>query len=240
MSLAIVIPYRAVPAARAQALHWVLERWRKRYPTETLIVSNCDGPWAKTRAILQGVEHALREDPAADVLAIADADCWSDGVGEAVARVMLRERLWAVPHWRVHRLDEAMTELVLAGDAPNPEMATTRPIYRGVPGGGIVIVAREAFELVPPDPRFVGWGSEDVSWGLALETLCGEAWRGSMEPLYHLWHGEDWGSNQRLEHRYRDALDRKPEMRALATEARMAWGKLRAETGDGKRLVATR
>ena len=75
---------------------------------------------------------------------------------------------------------------------------------------------------IPLDPRFVGWGGEDLAWGYALTTLAGEPWR-SDEPLYHLWHptparqSRKLGSseNERVRRLYREARLFVTDMEAL-------------------------
>lgn len=121
----------------------------------------------------------------ADIVVIADADCWTDGLHEAVRAVLAGES-WAVPHRAVHRLSEGGTANVLAGIPPAGQPLEQRP-YLGVETGGITVLHREFALSVPMDARFVGWGQEDESWGMALRTLLGPPWRGSA-PLWHLWH----------------------------------------------------
>lgn len=119
----------------------------------------------------------------ADVLVIADADVWTDELTVAIAAIHAGEP-WAVPHTLIHRLTlEASETLYAGGCATDP---CEKP-YEGVIGGGIVIARRELLLEVPLDPRFVGWGQEDESWGAALRTLAGEPWRGGAD-LWHLWH----------------------------------------------------
>ncbi len=138
---------------------------------------------------------------------------------------------WAVPHIGISRLTEAATAQVLAGIDPDtlePE-ALEEPPYRAHPGGGIVVIRRDVYEQVPLDPRFIGWGREDDSWGLALKTLIGRPvhLRGR---LWHLWHppqprptrthGSD--DNEALYQRYRAANHAPARMAALIEEVTSA------------------
>jgi hypothetical protein len=117
------------------------------------------------------------------MLVIADADVFvpPDALTEAAERA--QSDVAAIPHHRVHRLDQAATETFYGGGW---EPTYDRPPYRGVAGGGIVALRRDMYEHCPIDPRFSGWGGEDVSWGWALNAL-GHVHRGTAD-MWHLWH----------------------------------------------------
>lgn len=146
---------------------------------DVIVGTVAPGPWIKALGVWNA---AHRTD--ADVVAVADADVWCDGLDEAVEAV--RDGApWAVPHRRVLRLDQPSTaETIRTGTfGGNLEQ---KP-YVGIEGGGVVVIRRDDLLAVPPDPRFVGWGQEDISWGLALAGLLGKPWRGTAD-LWHLWH----------------------------------------------------
>lgn len=198
---------------------WALKRVRGRYPWPvTLAVGG--SPWSKGAAVMPAVSNS-----SADVVVLADADVWTDGVHAAVAEVEAGAA-WAIPHRGVFRLTEQATrELVLA--EPWEHLATTERPYLGVAGGGIVVLPRSLLLQVPLDPRFVGWGGEDESLGIALRTLLGPPWRGKA-PLVHLWHppaprlSRSRGSRESwaLRKRYVKAQNNPGAMRALLEEAR--------------------
>lgn len=160
----------------------------------------------------------------AEIVVVADADVWTDGLSAAV-RAVEEGAAWAIPHLFIHRLTEEGTAAVLRGRAWQDQAFEQRP-YRGVPGGGIVIARREVLLEVPLDPRFKNWGQEDESWGMALGTLCGLPWRGEA-PLLHLWHppqrrlSRTRGSREgwNLRRRYMRARRDPEEMRQLISEA---------------------
>lgn len=156
------------------------------------------GPWVKAAAVMPAVEAS-----AADVMVVADADVWCDGLAKAVDAVV-QGAVWAIPHGRVCRLTESASEAVEAGASPSRD-DVEQPPYRGVPGGGIVVIPRASVLEVPLDPRFVGWGGEDHSWGYALRTLLGSPWRGSA-PLWHLWHPPQPRLSRRIGSAENDAL----------------------------------
>ena len=157
---------------------------------------------------------------------VLDADLVIPGLAETIEWVQRGRTRWAVPFSTLHRLDATATTEVLAGADPAPDMGHDEKPYEGVIGGGCLVVDRALAETCPPDPRFVGWGGEDVAWGHALFTLGGAVTRHD-GPVYHLWHppqeriSRDVGNlrNHALYERYRDATGDRPAMRALIREA---------------------
>lgn len=175
-------------------------------------------PWVKADAAMPAV---ISSD--AEIVVVADADCWTDGLADAVTAVE-NGAPWAIPHAGVFRLTPAGTERFMAGAEVSTDDLAQRP-YRGYPGGGFVVAPRQAVIDIPLDPRFVGWGQEDESWALALRTLAGAPWRGKA-PLVHMWHppqqrqsrahGRD--ESVALAARYTAAADRPDRMRDLIGE----------------------
>ncbi len=92
----------------------------------------------------------------ADVVVVADADCVTDGLEEAIRAVEMGAP-WAKPHRDVHRLSEEGTEAVYNGGDWR-EQSLDREVYRGVAGGGFVVARREVILSIPLDSRFTGWG----------------------------------------------------------------------------------
>jgi hypothetical protein len=182
-----------------------------------------DGPWVKANAVMPAVGASV-----AEVVVIADADCWSPAAGEAVD-IVLAGTSWAMPHGRVFRFTPEVSARILAGDEPErfgPNDTAEQP-YWGVAGGGIVAVRRHVALDVPMDPRFEGWGGEDHAWGFALGTLHGYPWR-SEAPIWHLWHPTpprmtrmySSEGSETLRRRYFAAQHKPDEMRALVDEAK--------------------
>lgn len=224
-SVSVLVPWRPAGPERTAALEWVLARYVDRHADWELVLGTDDAAreWSKGAA----VASALRSSGGA-VLVIADADVWSDGIGEAVDRVA-GGAPWAMPHGPVRRLDEEATRAVLAGAEPDHEMGLERVEYQGVRGGGLVVLTRAAYHEAPIDPRFRGWGAEDFSWGDALRATSGPPWRGP-EVLWHLHHppanrlgryltNED---SRALAERYRKTRRRRVLMEPLLVEARDA------------------
>lgn len=195
-------------------------RYRERHPDLELVEAHGPAdPWCKAAVVMPAVEAA----PDGPVV-VADADCWCDNLADALDAVEAGHP-WAIPHRRVYRLTDDASAAVLAGATPDRHLGLEEPPYVGCPAGGIVVMPRAHALEVPLDPRFVGWGGEDRSWGWALRVIYGGAWRGSA-PLWHLWHPPQTRStrnvgnaaNHALRARY-EAIRRDPAaMRSLLSE----------------------
>lgn len=192
-SVSVVVPWRADGGHRDRAWTWVQARWTELHPTWQIVVGEPpDGPWCKAAAVADALTKAD-----GSILVVADADVWCDATRAAVEAVH-RSVQWAIPHGKVYRLTEDATNGVLAGEArPAPAAGLDRTPYVGVEGGGLVVLHRDTYRQTPLDRRFVGWGQEDESWGLALRTVVGPPWRG-VAPLWHLWHPPQPRLNQHV------------------------------------------
>lgn len=208
-SVSVIVPFRPSDPFRAQNWQWVQAYYRRFFPSWQVVEADEPGePFSKAQAIRDAVSRSY-----GDVLVITDADLIVTDLRSAVAAVSTNRTRWAIPHTNVHRLSWDATRAVLGGVDPRTlANRTAEHVYRGLVGGGILVIDREAFERCPPDPRFRGWGGEDEAWGLALRSFFGEPWRGAAG-LLHLWHPpaprmkRDLGNdgNERLVARYRNA-----------------------------------
>lgn len=230
MKVAVVIP--------TDAAMWVGggDPWRKRAIAYVLrhldpmldqgiIIGECDGDWCKADAVAEGV---ARTD--ADIIVVHDADVVVQlrAIERAVVAVNEEIAEWSIPHNLVHRLDEDSTNVVLkTGLIPTQTRQLVRWPYVGMVGGGITVMRRDTYLDCPLDARFKGWGSEDQSWGFALECLHGLPWRGDAD-LFHLWHPHaepgaqrsPLFASERLRRAYRAYHERPDRMRVLVDEAR--------------------
>lgn len=218
----ILVPFTSGCEHRERARGYVLDHYRQNHPEWELLEGKCDGTWSKGRALHDAASRAR-----SDIFVVADADSFvvPEVLDEAVA-VVEAGAPWVVPHLLVWRHTETATlDLYASGVLPelNRGMRIHRGPYRGVQGGGITVLSREAWDTVGGvDPRFEGWGGEDISFGWALETLCGPAVRLNGD-LHHLWHPPAvTGRRQRggpaeeaLAARYRDAWRMPRLMRGL-------------------------
>lgn len=196
MSVEVIVPFAGDCPYRKRALDYVTARYPwpvtispgSRMGDRSAVTSGSGrtedgasrGVWIKADAVMPAAEATN-----AEIVVVADADCWSEGVTQAVEAVA-EGAAWAMPHRGVLRLTEAATERFLAGEPPEGLPLEERA-YLGWEGGGIVVARRETVLAVPMDRRFVGWGCEDESWALALSCLAGRPVR-IKQPLIHLWH----------------------------------------------------
>lgn len=182
----------------------------------------------KAAAVADGLERAT-----GDILIVADADVWVDKLDEAVG-VFQAGMAWVIPHRLVHRLNQEATERVLEGAEPASaaqDGGYDQQPYTGWAGGGVAVLRRVDYERAPMDPRFVGWGSEDASFALALDCVLGRHTRLDAD-LWHLWHPPQPRMNRQvgspegedLWRRYRKAARNRDRMLALIDEGRRAHG----------------
>lgn len=174
---------------REAAWEWCARWWTHHFPTWEVVEGFAPAAgWSKGTALADAVAKA-----SGDVLVVADADVLvPPGVLRQAVDLVGGGAPWVVPHGEVHRLDPPYTRSFLGG---GPEQDLTPPArrhlsqlpYSSVPGGGISVLTRAAWEVAPVDPRFVEWGGEDDAWGRALDTLMGRHVQIEV-PLLHLWH----------------------------------------------------
>lgn len=227
MNIEIVMPYHG--EARFRLASWVRLRLEALHPSWRLLVGVDGGePWTKARAVNRAVSSR------AEVIVVTDADVAvpAKALEWAVAAV-IGGAAWAVPYGTVYRLHREQTAEVLAA-SPVAEIEVLedgacvrhRPPYDATPGGGVFVVAREAWETVGGfDERFV-WGQEDAPLGHALDTLAGPHEQ-LPAPLWHLWHEprpptQAMYDDQRLENCYHAARGDVEAMRRLIAGRRPA------------------
>lgn len=226
MSVAVVIPFRSTEPHRLAALRWVCLQYNA---LGWNVYVKSDGkdegePWCKPIAVHRGIQLLDGVNgPNAEVIVVADGDVWADRVAEAVQWVLDGRSEWSVPGYLCKRLTQESTQRVLDGEPFSHRLMQQRR-HRFVVGGGITIVRRSAYDIAPMDPRFVGWGGEDIAWGWALRTLVGEPKRFSGWE-WHLWHPPQpdegqasWETNE-LAMEYRNALG-SPMMQDLIDTAK--------------------
>ncbi len=228
--VSVLVPLDSDGAERDAAWRFLEDRYRRLRPDWELVThpDPIAGAWSKGRAV-----NAAARAASGEVLVVADADVLIDVevLDVSVQKVVAGEAAWVVPHGTVYRLDRDRTCEVLDGRRPAVPVELERRIlarrpYEGPAGGGLVVVPRDAFELVGGiDERFLGWGGEDVSFARALETLHGPYERLGA-PLWHLWHrpqhrpgGRAPVANDRLSGLYKAASGVPRLMRALVAHA---------------------
>lgn len=213
----VIIPWKPGCFYRYANLQFIVNWWKKFDITPILGELDEDAPWVKALAVANGLE---RSD--AEVIVITDGDLYVPTVMTAVQQCLDGDA-WSMPQREVARLSAASTSDLLRGLGEHGYILD-RNRYRSTVGGGLLVLRREVYDDVPLDPRFVGWGQEDESWGLALETFH-EGRRG-LDDLWHLWHppaprkNRQIGSRESLalRNRYGHARNKPEVMRALLDE----------------------
>jgi len=250
----VVIPWRRGDGHRQRAFDHVTRWWASTYPDWPVVVGEWpreSGPWRKGCAVRNAGVHPGPD----DVVVVADADVIPVGVGDAVESLRTvwgrPAPRWAMPFRIVHRLTEPGTWLAINGGIdltqplPRDMSSVVEETYVGSAGGGVVVLRGDVFDEVPIDPRFAGYGQEDLSWSLALHRLVGAPTM-LTAPLWHLWHppqlrmrrgvttsrgvGSEVGL--RLWQRYREATT-PAVMRALVAETRDEFARLMGDTDAG-------
>lgn len=237
MRVSVLVPYtpNSKRDPRIAAWEWIRKRWEIILPGAEIVEGADHGrPFSKTVAVNDAYTRAR-----GDMFIIADADSWveRDALEEGLAMAARQERLvmpWTMSYrfsrehskeilsWHPHaplQITPAMRK-VGSEDAPSPASAAM-----------VIILQRSAFERVGGmDPRFRGWGSEDVSFSLACWTLLGRNAfiLGEAYALYHprpvnegrmrVWDDDPGSLNFPLWHRYRHAQGRVHEMTRLCRE----------------------
>lgn len=223
--VSVLIPWKAGCPYREESFAYVKEWFRLNTPPswQIIIAEHDSDPFNKAQALRDGFKQSFGK-----IIVVHDSDLFCAGLIDAVNHVEQRYK-WAIPHLNVHRLTPEASRKVLDGTDPNEVLRDTheKP-YRGVIGGGIVVLRRDLFESCPPDNRFTGWGGEDESWGHALRIVAnGSPVRGHA-PLVHLWHppqermNRTYGSveSKMLVERYRRASRHRGLMMNLINEHR--------------------
>lgn len=209
--MSVVIPFRSDCQFRQAALDYI--RIRHAVQGRATLISDFK-PWSKPAAINRAAQLIIN-----DVLIVNDAECWSEGLDEAIAAVEAGAA-WAVPHHHVYRFTRESTAAIIAGKRDPFDLPTLEAPYKGTAGGGVFVVRRGVLLDIPWDERFTGWGREDCAWRDAMRCLVGMEWRGKGR-LAHLWHPPAPDArrispeNAELYARYRAARKRPEAMRDL-------------------------
>jgi hypothetical protein len=224
----LIIPWKETDCLwRLAALGYVKGLRHEEQFSVKLATSEPAPNWVKAQPVWGALAGVI---PDSLVVLIHDADVWCPPaeLDQAIAAVVSGKAQWSLPHRRVMRLDQGSTRRLCNGGTFEDNHLEQDP-YDGIPGGGIVVARAGTLRETPLDPRFVGWGQEDESWGAALTTLHGEPWRGDAE-LIHLWHPpqerltRSRGSidNWLLKVCYCEAFGNPERMRALVDKGKLA------------------
>lgn len=244
--ISLLVPFKDDGTGRQEIFDWLRAYYRHHLPhAEFIVGTDWERPFSKAVAVNAAASRAN-----GDVFVLLDADCYIDpDVIEDCAhhirlQRMIGRRRWYVPYRRLFRLTRESTQWLMCvspregmyySDPPNPwdiENAAEDEYDHGHWYGALIqIMPREAFELVGGmDERFRGWGSEDVSFVMAVDTLFAKyrttdnmvltPWHGVRGERHHrMWEGQESPDvNSNLGMRYRRAWGDAEAMAALVLE----------------------
>jgi glycosyltransferase involved in cell wall biosynthesis len=263
--ISLLVPFQSTDVRRLVTWWWLRRYWGYWLPDAEIIIGRDrkskrtwyrrhPKPYSKAVA----VNNAFRRSHG-DIIAILDADAYLDNAvithcaRRIRAAIQSGVHLWFVPYLHLYRLTPEASVQIINSSVTNPLVLPTPPPAKDVEGsegsgwghyfGALLqIMPRAAFEKVGGmDPRFRGWGGEDVAFLKALDTLWGQHVN-TPNDILHLWHPmfmqgtwEDlrgkywqvrmWGNqtapraNDALASRYHRANNKPAQMRALVNES---------------------
>ncbi len=192
--VSILVPFKGTSRSRRRIWKWLKKFYSHHFELDLRMAEIVVGkdrhgfrkPFSKTAAVNDAAQRANGK-----IFVILDADTVIDPevIWECVARIGQAAangyNLWFVPYRRLFRLTEAATKIALAEDPHEPFIFTdpishywvesTEGSAHGSHFGAMCqVMPRKAFFSVGGmDERFRGWGSEDVSFVRAVDTLWG-------------------------------------------------------------------
>lgn len=248
--ISILIPFATNDPYRKKVFKWLLEYWKHELPDAEIIVGRSKG---KVFCKGEALNYAFRRS-SGKVIAMLDADAYIEGrIIEKAADLILENldnHLWFVPYRKLYRLNKETTLNIIESNPQCPKRITCPPPKEYLDDDGhkskyghhfmamAAVFPREAIETLGCwDTRFIGWGSEDVCFLRALDTLFGRH-KTLNECIFHLWHpflGKDYtekkweqtrkwdgqekaNSNNWLSIKYHKATNKPSEMRRLVDE----------------------
>jgi GT2 family glycosyltransferase len=210
--ITLIVPFTpGLNDERDRIWKWLNEYWERQLPRVRIVIGQDpvhglaqEGvPFSKTAAV-----NAAAAQAHGDILVILDADAYvsPDLITYCASEIRYARRtdrrLWFVPYRRFYRLSKDATERVLNSDPQSPwhpddpplsthldPLLGRSPQYGHHFAAMIMIMPREAFEDVGGmDPRFAGWGGEDVSAMRAIDTIYSPH-KTVDYSVFHLYHG---------------------------------------------------
>lgn len=210
MSTSVVVPWRSNrDPHRESAWQMVRDHWSG---WEVHTADDRGQPFSRAASI----NVAVREYPA-DVYVVCDADviCPHAQVHAAVDDAR-RSPGMVIAFERWAHLTEQGTQYVLDGYIGDWEPFVDVAIDWSV--SACICFSHETWETTGGfDPRFRGWGMEDVAFEIACRTLAGPT-RRIPGTAWHLYHGSEPNrpvENVEILDQYRDAADNRDAMREL-------------------------
>lgn len=203
--ISLLVPFRADDWGRLENWQWLKKYWELHLPDAEIVMGRDRGhPFSKTAAVNYAAKRAKGR-----YFVILDADAYLDpeSIKLAVDRIERAERhghhLWYIPYRNLFRLTQEATRELLDEwpgcrfeNFPDCDVLSQEGSHHGRRFGAMCqVMPREAFFAAGGmDPRFRGWGGEDVSFVRAVDTMWGKH-KTIDGDIYHLYHqkiGTDW------------------------------------------------
>ncbi len=203
--ISLLVPFRADDAHRTAVWNFLKAYWMYHLPDAEIVMGrdplsvSGDLPFSKSVAVNDAFAHSK-----GDVIVVVDADAFVPAhvITECAARIRATRHndvaLWFIPYSHIFRITQEETAEILESNPrhfhmecpPDPDDIedSTGSAFGHRYGALIQIYPREGFEAVGCwDPRFRGWGGEDVSFLRAMDTLF-SVHKGIPGCVDHLWH----------------------------------------------------
>lgn len=180
----IVVPYRD-DGHRAAACQYVCDQLRSMLPgSELLLCDSGHETFNRSASRNLGVKSAGQ----GEIVVVCDADTVPDPAGLSSALRRAPSGGLHYPFAVVNYLTQAGSELVLAGQQPDPAW-----VEFSLPSahGGCMVMLAEAWRAVGgQDECFTGWGFEDNAWWATVKDRLGVPVHHA-GVAWHLWHPAD-------------------------------------------------
>ena len=230
MQTSILIPFRDDDHSRMRTFTWIERRWQHLMPEAEICIGTDTGtPFSKTAAVNDAYTRST-----GDTLIVCDADSWISNPATAVAHAFRTGHL-VVPWNDVLRATAEDSADILNQWPENfhiPSGARRRalPPPKPLTAGMCFVIRRDAFEFVcGMDPRFRGYGHEDVAFRRACDVLLRTTlyMGGTVFSLYHprpktngkrTWENDVGNMNAVLADRYAKAARHRKRLRDLCNE----------------------
>jgi len=245
--ISLLVPFRDDHTeGRLKNWLWLKAFWEHELPGAEMIIGIDTGsPFSKTCAMNNAFQHSH-----GDILILLDADCYIEPnvILQCADRIRKardeQEPLWFVPYRHLFRLTLKATEKLVASNPKDALRFSIPPdpndIGNAISSGNghwfgalIQIMPREAYLKVGGmDPRFRGWGGEDITLVRVVDTLYGRhrTTNDQVFTLMHhvngnallrMWEGQNkTGINNRLSVHYRETYGDKVRMCKVIQEWR--------------------
>jgi hypothetical protein len=226
MKISVLIPFQSDGGgSRDTIFHLVKKRYETCMPDLELVIGEDEGqPFNRARARNMAAARA-----SGDLFILADADIFFGTRLIDKIKMMADRHPWLIPFSRGYKLNPLATRRVTqTGALQLPKTLSVADIQENCTslGGFMNVMSRRAFETVGGmDERFMGWGPEDLTFTMALDTLVGKHFRMD-ETIFHLWHPpaeryhQYTPSNEELKNRYCQANGNAGAMKQLISERR--------------------